>query len=557
MEKKANKANNPYFLWAFIGVIAAWVVWRAASLCMTHDESATFLYVYHSFADILQGESCFDTGNNHIINTLLTKTCYHVLGDSAFSLRLPNVLVFVLYVYAGLSLLKLWTNRPLIWLLGLMILLCYPYLLDFFSLCRGYGLAMAWLTTSLLFFYQYLAIKRDKYLIATFATALLAVLSHFTFLNYFIALFFVVWLYEIVYLFLATKEENSLLKQVKALSIAVGFALILALFIVRPILFLRKKGEFTYGGSDFLPTVDDFIRDFLYTTVSDTKLLFFKGLLCLFLLGLVFRCGQLLLRMIKQKAFLLPYHSFFLLLSILFFTIVVSTIAQHHLLGTAYLTHRTATIYIPILQLLTFLTWHQFVQKYPQYLLKGAFILPLLYLYNLGDVRNLHYVREWWYDEDTKEVLQYVNQQVKPGEKVNFACHWWYTPTARFYQKTLPLPAFDSIMYNKAIVSEPLFDYYYVNFADLKEVSNIYTVVARYGYDRMLLKKDTSKFAKRRAELLAEIQPGTKWYEDLKIQAENQHIALSDWIDKAILWKMGQEKIQLAWEDLDRLYPSK
>lgn len=71
-----------------------------------------------------------------------------LLGSSELALRLPNLLAHVVYLHASARVaLK---ARGLVLTVGCFLLLnAHPYLLDFFGLARGYGLACGLMMMSL------------------------------------------------------------------------------------------------------------------------------------------------------------------------------------------------------------------------------------------------------------------------------------------------------------------------------------------------------------------------------------------------------------------------
>ena len=79
-----------------------------------------------------------ELANNHPLNTALVMLTT-AFSDDVFLIRLPNVVAGVLYLVTA-ALVASKTTKPL---LSLAVLALNPYLLEFFSLARGYGLAAA------------------------------------------------------------------------------------------------------------------------------------------------------------------------------------------------------------------------------------------------------------------------------------------------------------------------------------------------------------------------------------------------------------------------------
>ncbi|MBK8880198.1 MAG: hypothetical protein IPN74_17215 [Haliscomenobacter sp.] len=131
--------------WLVITLIGlAYVVYillRAWLLPITHDEGATCLnHVQRSLWDILTYEKD-PVPNNHILNTLGIKIFASFLGLGHFSSRLPSLIGGVLYVLAAAGLSVRIGKTAFQRVFGMVLLLANPYVTEFFSLARGYGLA--------------------------------------------------------------------------------------------------------------------------------------------------------------------------------------------------------------------------------------------------------------------------------------------------------------------------------------------------------------------------------------------------------------------------------
>lgn len=166
-------------LWCYAAI-------RAHTVSFSYDESYTFL------EHVRKGmfyQQAYDQmgGNHHLLNVWGMWGSMKLFGTSEFALRLPNLLAYVLYLYATarISLKAPW---------GLTAVACFillnahPYLIDFFSLARGYGLACGMMLMSLWqawrFFDEGL---RWQQLARATAFAALAALSHVIMINYLLA----------------------------------------------------------------------------------------------------------------------------------------------------------------------------------------------------------------------------------------------------------------------------------------------------------------------------------------------------------------------------------
>src|SRR5437773_10027081 len=90
-------------------VTLGYVVVRAARLSFTHDESLTFIYSVQPAVPlwvVLTNDRARVPPNNHLLNSLLMRLSSSVFGATEFSLRLPNVIAYVLFVLCSFLLIR-------------------------------------------------------------------------------------------------------------------------------------------------------------------------------------------------------------------------------------------------------------------------------------------------------------------------------------------------------------------------------------------------------------------------------------------------------------------
>ena len=133
----------------YIGLAAlmfAYVLLRGTLVPFVHDEATSFI-AYAQPGTILPFASMWDA-NNHYLNSLCGHLGYRLFGLHPLALRWASVLSYLLFAWCAWRL-GAQIERPLIrWLLWAALLTC-PFLLDFFSLFRGYGPALALLVTAI------------------------------------------------------------------------------------------------------------------------------------------------------------------------------------------------------------------------------------------------------------------------------------------------------------------------------------------------------------------------------------------------------------------------
>ena len=129
--------------WAAIvlltGLFAA-NVYRAATQSLTIDEAFTYqLYLAKNLRAILTE---YDA-NNHVLYTLLAKLSVGLFGTGEFAIRLPSVLGGLVYFYAVFRVCWFYFTDRFLFVVGVAALTVNPFVLDFLSAGRGYGLGLA------------------------------------------------------------------------------------------------------------------------------------------------------------------------------------------------------------------------------------------------------------------------------------------------------------------------------------------------------------------------------------------------------------------------------
>jgi hypothetical protein len=129
-----------------LAVLAVVNVYRAATQSITYDEAFTyFKYLLGPFSRVWTQYQA----DNHVLFTVLARTAIALFGVSELTLRLPTVIAgacFLAVVYV--------TCRDLfgygaVFLVSVAAVALNPFVLDFLSVARGYGLALAAFTIGL------------------------------------------------------------------------------------------------------------------------------------------------------------------------------------------------------------------------------------------------------------------------------------------------------------------------------------------------------------------------------------------------------------------------
>jgi hypothetical protein len=128
---------------ALLVAVLALNVYRAATCSITIDEAITYnRFVSPPLDKIL----AFYDANHHILYSQMAKASVSVFGLSEITLRLPSLLGGALYLWAAFALSRMIFGRRPMLVVAVALLGLNPLVLDYLSLARGYGPAMAfWL----------------------------------------------------------------------------------------------------------------------------------------------------------------------------------------------------------------------------------------------------------------------------------------------------------------------------------------------------------------------------------------------------------------------------
>ncbi len=156
----SNKKSLFPFVFIAISVIVFIIVaLRSYLVPFNHDETATFFFFIQS-GKYMPFHSAVDA-NNHVLNSFLGNICFHAFGSSPFALRIPNLIGFIVLIFATYKISKNLNQFGSKIILTAAILLSFHWL-TFFSACRGYGLSMALLIMGIAFMLEFIANPENK-----------------------------------------------------------------------------------------------------------------------------------------------------------------------------------------------------------------------------------------------------------------------------------------------------------------------------------------------------------------------------------------------------------
>lgn len=399
----------------------AYTSYRASVLSFTYDESSTVLEYINRYYDYIFHRA--PTATNHVLNSALMKFSSDLFGPTELILRLPNLFAHLIYLL--FSFLLVWNIRNLngyLKIAAFALLNFNPYLLDFFSLARGYGLAAGFTMSAIYFLYRH----HQSASIFSFAmlllSACLAVLSNFSVLNLFLGIIGLYACLSILNLLSGMRPSNLKVNFV----LIVIFSLGLFFLIHQPIQELIERNELFFGGETGVWS--DTIRSLINRSTYANDRASLVGIF-LFAMMFILMSIHLVIQLIILKTDRISFGS---KLFLLFVIILVGLEAQHLLFDTRFIIERTALFLYPLFisAVIFSLSEFQLIEAGMKKIALGS--LALLMVLNSASAANDSYTLDWKHEAHSKQLMHALDAQARPYETI-LEIDWPYSVTCRFY----------------------------------------------------------------------------------------------------------------------------
>ncbi len=403
----------------------AYTVLRAFYASFTHDEAISY--------NVVIAKNYFEyAANNHLLNTWLMAFCAGIFGESELSLRLPNILLFLFYLFFCAKLIKRSSKNSLIFF-ALPLLLLNPFVLDFFSLARGYGLSMGFMVASLYYFLRknYTDASREGFIkdfCFSMGYATLAVVSNLALINFYIALLV---LFSGHYILLVRKEQGKGLRKYMRFFILVILAGIPLFLSLKRLLILSRAGDLYVGAGSIDESISSFIERSCY---HQPYPVWFSEILQSFI-KFIFPAG-LILTLLRKK-----FNSPLIKLGALMTLILTGLYLEHYLFSTLFPMGRTGIYFIPLFGFFIYYLFVQFVSSQkPQlqtiFIVSGLLVISLPLTIHFFRTINFDHSFEWKYETHTKEVVLGIENKNK---KMVLGHNWIFGPAINYYVRSKKL----------------------------------------------------------------------------------------------------------------------
>jgi hypothetical protein len=406
----------------------------------THDESFSYLnYCHESFMEIITYSNWYP--NNHVLNSLFMKYSEKLFGNSEWALRLPNLLLLIVFMsYSYL----LFRDTDSILAVAMFTLMCTnPLLMDLFGLARGYGMSCGFMVMSLYHFIATLRNHKIIHLALYHLAALLACLSNFTLLTFYLATLIV---YNLVALLHARFIREERFRFFRSNKVHILPLLLAGIVLFEPVRRVLSYNTYDFGGKKGF--YQDTITHLLYNTFHRIHLSSnLQLVLEIVFTGLVFISLFIIISMIIRK----NKHFFeenlgFIIASFVFLLICILIILLHVILGADYPIDRFSIFLFPLFMVhIGFLAQTLISLKLGKVVLTAMAVAALVSLVSFWTKADLYKSLEWAYDSKTKDMIHALSMHhetmhpdtMHPDTRgIKLGIHWHFEPTVNFYRVT-------------------------------------------------------------------------------------------------------------------------
>lgn len=478
------KKFNYYIFIAVIVAVFSLLLYKAITFPVVNDETATAIH-YSNFSvwEIMMYPDHWP--NNHILNTLITKLFIIIFGNEPVIIRLPNLLSFILYAIAIFRINKtILKENSIFFIPAALLFVANPYLLDFFGLCRGYGMSSAIATMSVSYMISGYLDSKQKHIWISYILSILASYANFTLLVFWCTISIFVLFY---YFSKSTKQRRQIIKPIVILGVV---TLLYLALIANPIIKMHSTNEFQYW------TSKGFYRDTVYPLIQYSRsgsYMILGGMshmiAVLVFLTIAANCIYIFIELKKSNYNITSLNQPVFVTTMIILATAFINIVQCRLLNTPNLHGRTALFFYPLF-ITVFVSFLGLIPVSKARLAQKivAFCFAFICIFHVADRFRLNWVREWWFDSNTYEVLDYLEKKYS-NQTIKLKTSWFFHNSFAYYYNTGKTPWLELLPYDKSIELNTRADYYYIFSDDYKILEPKFNVVLKLTDDRWLVKK--------------------------------------------------------------------
>lgn len=471
-----DRKQPEILLYCLIGVsIFTYVTIRVFTIPVTIDEAWTlFSFVRHPVWDIITIKN--PSTNNHILNTLLTKLTT-IFSEKELFLRLPNLLSLPGYIFGSYILSKeLLTKRILAFALFLVLLTNFT-LLDFFGLCRGYGLSIGLLMLSIAYLVKmtkYPAPPLQKHVHVILLTATAAFYANIAVLHVMVAIFLITS--AVLY---HRRNGNNVLNTFR---VPIAYGIVIGILGGLKLWKQYESGEIFYGGTGNF--VDDTLASMMWDYTGN--IYFTEHTTWTMNIAVSLMVISIILHLIfirRQKSYqLVPF-------AIFIFSLAMTNI-QFYLLDVPLPINRIALFFFPLMVLTIFNSLQLIVPYSKSIALAAGVFLALFGSWRFVSEMNFNKMSLWWMDMYSKQLVDDIAKDYSGAGKARVFANWPTDNSVNYYINTyhkedvVESPCCTRFADLKSIDS---FDYIYMHAADDENAFPGMTQIRSYHVDGSLI----------------------------------------------------------------------
>jgi len=346
-------------VWIYLGL-------RSVYIPLIHDETVTY-FAYIQSATFIPPWSYWDA-NNHFLNSAIGALTHLLFGHSPFITRLGSWVSFLPLVFFVYQLSHLFKSKLSQWAF-IIPLLTTPFFIEFFSLTRGYGMAMSWFLGTIFYAIQFTESSSPR---SYFKLSIVGILTSLSSLSVISSVFIV---YGWILLFQIYQHKKLVWTSITKWF---GYLILPQLPLVYYVFQLKERGLLYYGGDELIKySLQPFARFFF----NNSTLWWIVAIV--FSLVITIQFVQFVKGGIARVFQPIRIFSFVLILA------VAAIFLQHFLLGVNYPEDRAALYLFPLL----IGSWISVpFKKY----FKLIWFLPLIYFpFDLLTSANIEYSKLW------------------------------------------------------------------------------------------------------------------------------------------------------------------
>lgn len=334
------------------------------------------------------------------MNTQLMRLTNWLFGPWEWSLRLPNVLAFLVYSYGTWIIVKR-ANAIWIGLAGIVFILINPFALEFFSLARGYGLSLSFTVLAFALFIQ----SRESDTRTNRLHLYVGVASFFAVLANLNAINFILMLYG----WMIIDQIQTGKGWIKRFGWAIMAMTITLVFAIGSLLILRGNDDLRFGAPSYYASFMRTTRLILYVDEQPIWFTEWMGIIAAVLVS------SIVLFVIWKKR----YTSNLAVSVSILIGILLGWYIEHEVLGANLPEGRMLVNLLPVLGFVFFFLAGEPISNSVLRKLRFTIIITLFtgYLVNFGLSFNLHTTHRWYDSARTKEAIYFVGDIVSDWEE--------------------------------------------------------------------------------------------------------------------------------------------